>query len=117
MVWVSDSNQGPYVKKGQDLPILGKPDTLQIKAYDYNCEDRDSCRINPGYFYWITENAGDKHSIIQESQLLLEYQLLPQHYHTLCPSHVRPNCKPLRLLLKLGLNLRAVGALSAAYTP
>ena len=38
---VSQSCHGTYVRKVQDLPMMGKAVTLQIKAYEYNCEALD----------------------------------------------------------------------------
>lgn len=38
---VSQSCHGTYVRKVQDLPMMGKAVTLQIKAYEYNCEELD----------------------------------------------------------------------------
>ena len=40
---ISYQHHGTYIRKVQDLPILGKSVTLQIKAYEYNCEERN-CR-------------------------------------------------------------------------
>ena len=41
---VSQSCHGTYVRKVQDLPLLEKAVTLQIKAYEYYCEDLD-CEV------------------------------------------------------------------------
>lgn len=35
---VSAQYHGTYVRKVQDLPMMEKAVTLQIKAYEYNCE-------------------------------------------------------------------------------
>lgn len=41
---VSAQYHGTYVRKVQDLPMMGKSVTLQIKAYEYNCEEPD-CEV------------------------------------------------------------------------
>lgn len=41
---VSKHHHGTYERKVQDLPILGKNVELQIKAYDYQC-DEESCTV------------------------------------------------------------------------
>ena len=41
---VSAQYHGTYVRKVQDLPMMGKAVTLQIKAYEYNCENTD-CEV------------------------------------------------------------------------
>lgn len=41
---VSARYHGTYVRKVQDLPMMRKAVTLQIKAYEYNCEDPD-CEV------------------------------------------------------------------------
>lgn len=41
---VSQNCHGTCVRKLQDLPMMGKAVTLQIKAYEYNCEDPD-CEV------------------------------------------------------------------------
>ena len=41
---VSARYHGTYVRKVQDLPMMGKAVTLQIKAYEYNCEHHD-CEV------------------------------------------------------------------------
>ena len=38
---VSGRHHGTYIRKVQDLPILGKSVNLQIKAHEYNCEERE----------------------------------------------------------------------------
>ena len=42
---VSERHHGTYIRKIQDLPILGKAVTLQITAYEYDCEDPD-CSVS-----------------------------------------------------------------------
>lgn len=41
---ISARYHGTYIRKVQDLPMMGKAVTLQIKAYEYNCEDTD-CEV------------------------------------------------------------------------
>ena len=41
---VSEKYHGTYIRKVQDLPMMGKAVTLQIKAYEYNCEESD-CEV------------------------------------------------------------------------
>jgi transposase len=42
---VSERYHGTYVRKIQDLPILGKAVTLQITAYEYDCEEPE-CSVS-----------------------------------------------------------------------
>lgn len=38
---VSEQHHGTYFRKVKDLPMMGKAVTLQIKAFEYNCEEPD----------------------------------------------------------------------------
>ena len=42
---ISDVHHGTYVRRVQDLPLMGNAVTLQIKAYEYNCEEPD-CEVS-----------------------------------------------------------------------
>ena len=42
---VSERYHGTYIRKIQDLPILGKAVTLQITAYEYDCEEPE-CSVS-----------------------------------------------------------------------
>ena len=38
---ISNKYHGTYIRKVQDLPILGKQVLLEINSYEYKCENRD----------------------------------------------------------------------------
>lgn len=41
---VSEQHHGTYFRRVKDLPMMGKAVTLQIKAFEYNCEEPD-CNV------------------------------------------------------------------------
>lgn len=64
---ISNQYHGTYIRKVQDLPILGKQVELEITAHEYNCEN-DSCKVSTiaetyngflNYYSRMTERCAD----------------------------------------------------------